>query len=317
MKGIIDLHCDTLLECMLQNKGLSEMEGHINLEKLKQGGSLAQCFAIFIPTQECAKRNGITDGSYEVFQKLYRIFEQEMQLHSSEISQVKTAEEIRKNHEAGKLSAILTVEDSVFLEGDIRRVDEMADKGVRMASLIWNYENSLGYPNSRDDKLHGLGLKPFGIEAVQRMNELNIIADVSHLSEGGFWDVLKHSKKPIAASHSCARALCNHPRNLTDEQLKALGNAGGVAGVNFYSCFLAVDSDYTSDDMILQHIVYMVDKAGIESVAMGSDFDGIDCGLEMKDAAGFPQLLAKMSKHFTDDQIEKIAHKNFLRVFEA
>jgi membrane dipeptidase len=222
--------------------------------------------------------------------------------------------DILANKAAGKMSGVLTVEDGVALDGKIERVDEFYQKGVRMIGLTWNYENCIGYPCKDDAAEHMLGLKPFGIEAVQRMNELGIMIDTSHLSEGGFWDVVKHSSKPFMASHSCARALRNHRRNLTDEQLRALAEKGGICGVNFYSAFLHTDGDLTKIDDIVRHMVYIADKAGIETVAMGSDFDGIDCELEMKDFSGFPALIEKMQKYFTDDEIDLITHKNFLRI---
>ncbi|MBO5666934.1 MAG: dipeptidase [Firmicutes bacterium] len=315
MGNIIDLHCDTIMECMLKEKGLVDWNGHINLAKLKEGGSMAQCFALYTISNDMQDEFGYHGELYDIYNKMYATFAREMELNKDVIRQVRTAEDIAKNQAEGKLSAILTIEDCIFVEGKMERIQEMGERGVKMASLTWNYENSIGYPNSKKEDLHKLGLKPFGIEAVEAMNDLGIIVDVSHLSEGGFWDVMKYSKKPICASHSCARALCDHSRNLTDEQLKAMGNSGSVVGVNFYSAFLEKDNTtFSSDEAILKHMVYIKNKAGIETLALGSDFDGIDCGLEMKDFTGFPVLLEKMQKHFTDDEIDLITHKNFLRI---
>jgi len=312
MNGIIDLHCDTLLNCYLEKKGLREYSGHINLEKMKRGGSMAQCFAIFLAESEEFPRT--EKDPYVLFHQVAAYYEEQLSANSTLIAAARSAEDVERNFSEGKLSAILTVEDCVHVDGKIERIDEMAQKGVCMASLTWNFENSLGYPNSRDPRLHMLGLKPFGIEAVERMNETGIIVDVAHLSEGGFYDVVRYSKKPFAASHSCARALCNHSRNLTDDQLRVLGEAGGVAGVNFYSRFLTEGSDDTVNRRIAEHAAYIADKAGIESVALGSDFDGIDCSLEMKDYSGYPTLIDELSRRFTDDEIEKIASGNFLRL---
>ena len=315
MGNIVDLHCDTIMECMLKGQGLAGRPGHINLEKLQKAGSMAQCFALFTISNDMQDEFGYHGEVYDTYNKMYEIFSREMELNKDVIRQVRSAEDILKNNAEGKLSAILTIEDCIFVEGKMERIEEMAKRGVKMASLTWNYENSIGYPNSKDAELHKLGLKPFGIEAVETMNDLGIIVDVSHLSEGGFWDVIKYSKKPICASHSCARALCDHSRNLTDEQLKAMGETGSVVGVNFYSAFLEKDNlIFTRDEAILKHMVHIKNKAGIETLALGSDFDGIDCELEMKDFSGFPVLLSKMQKHFTDDEIDLITHKNFLRI---
>ena len=315
MGHIVDLHCDTIMECMLKNQGLAGRPGHINLEKLAKAGSMAQCFTLFTISNDMQDECNYHGEVYDIYNKMYETFAREMELNKDVIRQARSAEEILKNNAEGKLSAILTIEDCIFVEGKMERIEEMAKRGVKMASLTWNYENSIGYPNNKNAELHKLGLKPFGIEAVEAMNDLGIIVDVAHLSEGGFWDVMKYSKKPICASHSCARALCDHPRNLTDEQLAAMGNSGSVVGVNFYSAFLEKDNlTYSSDEAILKHMVYIANKAGIETLALGSDFDGIDCDLEMKDYSGFPVLLEKMQKHFTDDQIDLITHKNFLRI---
>lgn len=315
MDGIVDLHCDTLLSCYLEKKGLRSYQGHVNVEKLKAGGALAQCFAIFLATGDAAKRRDIELEPYELFQEVYAYYLEELQANADEIALARNLRELKDNEKEGKVSAILTIEDSVLLSGRLHRVDELAEKGVRMAALTWNYENSLGYPNHREAQYHRLGLKPFGIEAVQRMNDVGIIVDVSHLSQGGFYDVAKYGKKPFVASHSCAGALCDHRRNLTDDQLHAIGEAGGVVGVNFYGAFLAADCEYVPNSLIAEHAVYIAQKAGIEALALGSDFDGIDTGLQMGDYAGYPSLVEELSKHFTDDEIDGICSGNFLRVF--
>lgn len=312
---IFDLHCDTILSLYTEGKTLNTWEGHINLAKLEKCGGGVQSFALFLPTYDAAERHGVTEAPYELFDSMRAVFLKEMAENAARIGQVRRYEDIGRNIAEGKVSALLTVEDCVLLEGKIERVDELYEKGVRIAALTWNYENSLGFPNSSDAQEHAKGLKPFGFEAVERMNELGIIVDVSHLSEGGFRDVAKASRKPFIASHSCARALCDHSRNLTDSQLRAIGECGGVVGVNFYSQFLVKDSQHTAIDDIIRHMDYIRNRAGIEAVALGSDFDGIDCTLEFGDYAGLPMLINKMSARFTDDETELICGKNALRVF--
>lgn len=311
----VDLHCDSVFEMFLQNKGLDELGGHINLDKLRRGGAMVQCFAAFIATHDCAERNGVTLGAYELFNAMADIFDREMAHHGDVIAPVRSVADIEKNIREGKISAMLTVEDAAPLEGKIERVDELYARGVRMAALTWNYENSLGHPNSKLAAEHARGLKPFGIEAVARMEELGMICDVSHLSEGGFWDVARRAKKPFVASHSCARALCAHQRNLTDAQLRAVAEHGGVVGVNFYSAFINGREDYTPTADIIAHMDYIRNKAGVESVALGSDFDGIDCRLELGDCTGLASLAEAMESRFTDDEIDLVCSKNALRVF--
>ncbi|MBQ1788298.1 MAG: membrane dipeptidase, partial [Erysipelotrichaceae bacterium] len=188
--------------------------------------------------------------------------------------------------------------------------------GVRIMTLTWNYENSLGFPNSRDPELHKKGLKPFGIEAVRRMNELGMIVDVSHLSEGGFYDVAKHSEKPFVATHSCSRALCSHQRNLTDDQLRTLADCGGVVGINFNGPFLADGAQEIDTDAIVRHAQHMYNVAGIDTLAWGSDFDGIGNDLEIRDASGIQLLYEALKEHYSEEDLEKIFYRNVLRVYK-
>lgn len=315
--NIVDLHCDTLMELYLKHQTLENAPGHINLEKLQKGGSMVQSFAVFIPTHQSAERNGVTEDAYSYFNHVADIFDREMAAYPDVIRPVTTVEQMRKNAQEGLLSGLLTIEDGVAVDGKIERVKEFYDRGVRMIALTWNYENSIGYPNSNDPEKHMLGLKPFGLEVVAKMDELGMVIDTSHLSEGGFWDIVKHGKKPFIASHSCARALCNHRRNLTDEQLRALGEKGGVCGVNFYDNFLHEPEDgYTTIEDIVRHAKYIADKAGIDAVALGSDFDGIGSKLEFGDFGGMGMVVDALAKNFSSADVDKICHGNALRVFE-
>lgn len=309
---IIDMHCDTLIEGWRKPE-ISFVDGDrsINLQLLKDHESLAQFFAMYLSRQEMK-----TMDPYDILKGIYGYYSRMMEENRDLIRPAYSASDIRANQEAGLLSSFLTVEDGVFLDGKIERLQEVYDMGVRLITLMWNFENSVGFPCSDDPQAHMKGLKPFGIEAVEAMNEMGMIIDVSHMSEGGFYDVAKHSRKPFVASHSCARALCNHRRNLTDDQLKTLGNAGGIVGVNFECSFLKEGSDRATYDQIIEHLLYMRNKAGIEAVGFGSDFDGIDDNGELVNYGGFTTLLERMEKHFTYDEIDKICSENALRVVE-
>ena len=317
--NIVDLHCDTILGCYMKKQDLHTYDGHINLEKLKAGGSLAQCFALCVPTGDFIKRMlGEDMEPWEMYRKLVDYYRTVVADASDVLRPAYSPEDIAENSRNGFMSAILTIEDAVELDGKIERVDQVYEDGVRMISLTWNFENSVAYPNSRDHIEHTTrGLKPFGFEAIERMNDLGIVIDVSHLSEAGFYDVAKHSRKPFAASHSCARALKDHPRNLTDDQLRTIGDTGSVVGVNFYDAFLNDREGYTTVDDVVRHVLYMRDHAGIDSLALGSDFDGIESTLEFRDFSGMPEILHALEKHFTGDELDKISHKNALRVFAA
>ena len=311
----IDLHCDTLFTLRREACTLEDAPGHINLEKLVNGGALLQCFAGFIPMHEAAAEYDIQAEPWEFFLEQAALFRQESLAYPDRLAPVNRFSDIEKNRAEGRVSAMLTVEDGACIDGDIARLHTMYDLGVRLITLTWNYENCLGYPNSPDPALHRKGLKEFGFMALEEMGRLGIVTDVSHLSEGGFWDVARESKKPFVASHSCARALCDHSRNLTDQQLRALGDAGGVCGVNFYSKFLRDEASHTTDEDILRHMEYIADHAGIEAVALGSDFDGIDCTLEMENYGGLVHLGERIADRFGTDNADKICCQNAMRVF--
>ncbi len=312
---IIDLHCDTMMACYFRKKPLKDFEGHINIEKLKEGGCMAQALALFLPTDGHKTRDG--RDPWDLYKDMLSCWNENVDANSDVMRRAYSADDIRKNAREGYMSALLTVEDGIGIDGKMERLDEMYKDGVRMLTLTWNWENSIGFPNSADPELHKKGLKAFGIDAVRRMNEIGMIVDVSHLSEGGFWDVVKESSKPFAASHSCARALRDHQRNLTDEQLKALADKGGVVGINFCPDFLSEDKEHSYAKDVVRHMVHFRDVAGVDSMAWGSDFDGIGGVLDFKDYTGIPMIIDLLSKEFSDDEIDKINHGNFLRVFGA
>ncbi len=310
----VDLHCDTLLTLQQAACTLENAPGHISLDKLVRGEAMLQCFAAFTPTYDCALQFHVRETPWEFFLRLASIFDRETKAYPGRLAPARTMSQIRENREAGVVSALLTVEDGACIDGKIERLQQMYTLGVRLITLTWNYENCIGYPNSGDPALHSLGLKPFGFEVLAEMERLGMAVDVSHLSEGGFWDVVRESRKPFLASHSCARALCDHSRNLTDRQFRALGDAGGVCGVNFYSRFLNGDT-HTANEDILRHMAYIADRAGIESVALGSDFDGIECTLEMEDYSGLVRLRDQIADRFGTENAEKICRDNALRFF--
>ena len=314
-KRIIDLHCDTIMACHFSKATLKSEELHINIEKLIEGGSMMQAFSLFIPTDGKVGRDGKT-LPWDIYNGMVETFYKELNNNSDTLKLALTYHDIIKNKEDGYISALLTVEDGIAIDGEMERLEKMYKDGVRMLALTWNFENSIGYPNSLDPISHMKGLKPFGFDVVHRMNELGMIIDVSHLSEGGFNDVANNSKKPFVASHSSARALRNHQRNLTDDQLKTLANHGGVVGVNFCSAFLSEDLRNTYAKDIVNHLLYMKNVAGIDTLSFGSDFDGIESIMDFRDYAGFPIILNLLEKEFTDDEIEKICNKNFLRVMK-
>lgn len=309
---IVDMHCDTLIEGWRHpEKSFYDGDFSINLKLLKENYSLVQFFAMYLSRIEMK-----TMDPYDILKGIHEYYTKQMELHKDIIRPVYSVEEVMKNKEEGILSSLLTVEDGVFIDGKIERIQEVYDMGVRLITLMWGFENTVGFPCMDDPEIHMKGLKPFGIEVVEKMNDLGMIIDVSHMSEGGFYDVAKYSKQPFVASHSCARALCNHRRNLTDDQLKVLGEKGGFVGVNFECSFLKEGSNRATVDQVVEHLEYMKNKAGIDAIGFGSDFDGIDDNGEMENYSGFNKILTAMESKFTYDEIDKITHLNSLRVMK-
>ena len=310
-----DLHCDTLSFFGKNKKySLYENNGHIDLRRLCQGRVAAQCFAIFLPQSD-----NITDTSsynFKLLKRMYKSFILSMKQYPGLIRQAVNADDIRKNIKDNKISAILTVENGDFVGNDLNRLNVCKSMGVRIMSLTWNYENSLGYPCAAGVR-HAQPLKAMGLLAIEMLNNLDIIIDVSHLSEGGFWDVMKKSRKPFIATHSCCSEVLPHPRNLSDEQLRAIGNCGGVVGINFYTPFLKAEPSATFISDIVRQAQHIKNTAGIDAVALGSDFDGMNSLLEFRDCSGLPLIAEGLNREFTADETEKICFSNALRVLDS
>lgn len=316
----IDMHCDTLMGCFDPAFSLRLNNRHVDLTRLHQAGALAQCFAVFLPQRSWFEANGHGKTSDEAYIRLASGFLQSELAKASDVAApARTAAEIDGNRQAGRVSALLTMEDGRAADGKIERIDQFYQMGFRMIAPLWNHENCFGYPNSGNPSLASLGLKPFGCEAIERMNELGMLVDVSHLNDGGFQDVAALVKGPFVASHSNARALSPHPRNLTDEQLRALGEHGGVTGVNFYGIFLQPDGklNVSTIERMVKHVRHIVNTAGIESVGIGSDLDGIGGELEIDSTDRIPLLLEALIKDgFSEDEVERFAWKNVFRVWK-
>ena len=314
--SLIDLHCDTFWQIdMHPEKHLHENDLCVDVKKLRAAGSMAQFFACFIYTNP--EESNRYAGSYERALHMIARANEEFAQNQETIGLAGNYEELMRQKEAGKIAAFLTIEEGGILEGCMDRLEALYAQGIRLMTLLWNYENCMGYPNSREKRVMAKGLKPFGLEVAERMQELGMLIDVSHLSDGGFWDIARHCRKPFVASHSNARALCDHPRNLSDEMIKAIADAGGVAGVNFYPYFVTKSGVATVED-IAGHVCHMMDIGGEDVVSVGTDFDGYDEGeldvVHMGEMGRFYNALEK--RGLTQRQIDKIFHGNALRVIK-
>lgn len=308
----IDMHCDTGSRMLYEKKGLLKSDLKVDIEKLKKGDSLAQFFAFFIDKEE-------VNSPYEEFIKMYDNFIKEISLNKNNIKLVKDYKDIKSLDKT--VGAFLTIEEGEVLEGDIKRVKEMKDRGIGAITLTWNYENSIGYPNFKEE-FTNKGLKEKGKEIVLEMEKQNIIPDASHLSDGGFYDLIDILKKPFIASHSNARSVVNHRRNMTDDMIRALSNKGGVMGLNFCSAFCkpnGVNSidEVTTIEEIINHAKHIKNIGGIEVLGLGSDFDGIENEVQINDISKMDKLFYELKKvNFTESEIEKVFYKNILRVMK-
>ncbi|WP_125154338.1 dipeptidase [Clostridium rectalis] len=307
--SIIDMHCDTIYKLMADESiGLRENNISIDLKKLKKANSKAQFFAMFIDKSE---HSNVLKRFYSMVDK----FLIEIHKNKDYISLAKNYNEMNENFLQDKISAFLTIEEGAALEGNIENLEKFYDLGVRLITLTWNYPNEIGYPNTQENYMKN-GLTEFGIEVVEKMNKLGMIIDVSHLSDEGFYDVAKYSNKPFVASHSDARFIKNHPRNLTDHMIKILSESGGVMGINFSSNFLGNSKVSKIEDMIT-HIKHIKNVGGIDCIAIGTDFDGIGNEVEIKDFGEMDKLVISLEKNsFSQGEIEKILNKNAERVIK-
>lgn len=318
----VDMHCDTLMEAYFAGKEdiYSLPSAMVDLKRMQEGNCAAQFFAVFLPCDDIWEWFGKEPVSDEIYiNGCETVLKNTLDRHSDILAFAGNAKDVQENLSQNKMSAILTMEDGRAVQGSMERLEEFYRRGFRLISLTWNAKNCFGAPNSRDAEIMQEGLTPFGREAVLRMNELGMLVDVSHLSDGGFYDVAKISKKPFIASHSNCRTLCNHPRNLTDDMLRVLGECGGIAGVNFGPEFLcdAPGNEESKLEYMSQHIRHMIRFGGAECAAIGTDFDGIEGKLEIGSPDKMELLFERLHKDgLSEAQIDKIAFGNAMRVMK-
>ncbi|OPY58211.1 MAG: Membrane dipeptidase (Peptidase family M19) [Pelotomaculum sp. PtaU1.Bin035] len=304
---VIDTHCDTL-SVMLDGgwhlAGFSG-QGQLDLPRLKEGGVDVQFFSAFVAPE-------YKPVAVRRVMELIDLFYQEMEENSDVILHAKGLADINEALATGKVAAFLSIEGGEALEGSLGVLRVLHRMGVRSITLTWNGRNELG--DGVGEESTGGGLTGFGIATVMEMNRLGMLVDVSHLSERGFWDVIKVSRQPVIASHSNCRAICDHPRNLKDEQIKALASNGGVMGIAFVPDFLGGESP--SIDDVIAHIDHVIAVAGPDCVGIGSDFDGTDilpAGLDA--CSSLPAVTSGLLKRgYNGEVIKKILGGNFLRV---
>lgn len=302
---IFDAHCDTMSRILDEGKQLFANDLEIDLQRMPK--QYIQVFAAFVDKENCKKT------PLNRCLNIIEHYHSEIEKNRDIIQHCITYDEIMQSLNGGKSAAILSVEGGEALDGNLSALWALYCLGVRLVTLTWNYPNEIADGALTESKG---GLTPFGKTVVAEMNRLGMVIDVSHLSEQGFWDVMEITSAPIVASHSNARALCGHLRNLTDEQIRAVIQNGGAIGLNFYPEFLS-DSGQAGIDDILRHLEHMLELGGEDSVGFGSDFDGVD---SLPDGIAGVQDVQRLTERmyragYSETLVKKIAAENFLRVF--
>ncbi len=301
---LFDAHCDTISLICDTNQELLENNCRVDLKKMSKNQHI-QFFASFIDAQNDIltpfnRANQLIDYYYEQINK-----------NSNLISHCNSVFDINTSLINNKIAALLSIEGGEALEGKIENLLHFFDKGVRMMTLCWNYQNEIcsGVDADNDN-----GLTDFGIEVIHLMNKKGMIIDVSHMSEKSFWDVMEATTSPVVASHSNVFSLKKHKRNLKKEQIAAVIENNGCIGINLYTEFLG-DTACTTDD-VLGHIEYILEMGGENNIGIGSDFDGMNSLPKeissIKDLETLPEAMLK--KGYSEDLVKKITHNNFLRV---
>ncbi|MDW8101574.1 MAG: dipeptidase [Anaerolineae bacterium] len=310
---IFDAHNDLLHRAFVSSINILKRsnKGHSDIPRLMEGGVSAQVLALFIPTDE------LSSGPLRYTLHLMDILFKSIEESNGQVILATKAADIKRAKEEGKLTIILSMEGAEGLEEDFSVLKMLYRLGLRMLGIAWSRRNKAadGVTEEGLDE----GLTPYGVELVRELNRLGIVIDVSHLAPKGVAQVLKLSKHPVVASHSNAYALCPHHRNLTDAQIRAIAEKGGVIGINFVPRFLTPRPEKATLEDVLDHIEHIVKVGGVDCAGLGSDFDGFTDpppkGLE--DATCFPRIADGLLKRgYSEDQVEKIMGGNFLRVFE-
>ncbi len=310
---ICDCHCDTLTELYNKNASLYENEQHFDIKRqIALGGGLQFC-AIYVPTEVFRYQGGLR---YTLC--LLDKYNQEIKkLHENgiDVLQVRTAEDAGNilNHKAATL---LAIEEGGAIDGSLEALRCLYELGVRAMTLTWSNRNDIA--DGINEEATGSGLTLFGKQVVAEMNRLGMLVDVSHISTAGFWSVIETSTKPIIATHSNAKSLCSHQRNLNDEQIKALAQNGGLAGITFAGQFLEEDWRNACIESVYKHIDYMLNLIGNDDhIGFGSDFDGISHPpYNIQGVQDYKPLIEYLSKYYSDETINKITHQNVINLLQ-
>lgn len=338
----IDGHNDVLLKLHLASDGAKPFlarrsEGHLDLERAREGGFAAGFFAVFVLPETEEERAateipnrrppyalpvaGSIATNYAIREAGTMIDLLDELAKSGKVCVARSAADVQAALDGGSLAAILHLEGAEPIEPELENLAELYERGLRSLGLVWSRPNAFAegvafrFPSTPDI---GDGLTEAGRRLVAECNGLGILIDLAHLNERGFWDVAELSEAPLVASHSNAHALSPNSRNLTDEQLDEIGRSGGIVGITYHAGMLTevggVDPDVPLA-RVVDHVDYVVARIGIDHVGFGSDFDGATVPTELGDASGLQRVAeALRDRGYDEDDVAKLAHANWLRV---
>jgi len=310
---LFDAHADTLFRCVYENRNMRENDLHIDLMRAGAYTPYAQFFAIWTMLQADAEKNpsaaAPSDVLFEAYETSLKRMKEEFQKNSDILIHCLNAADAENAAKQGKTAAFISVEGAELLDCSIDRLNQAYDLGIRAVNLCWNNPNALCGSCAAETER---GLSPAGRDFVRRAQELGIIIDLSHASEQTFWDTIEISKKPVMASHSNAKALCGHARNLTDNQFSALVKNGGVAGINLYSLFLS--SGKADVVTAVSHIEHFLELSGSANVVIGADLDGMDSPPD--GISGIEDMYkiyeALLSRNYSESLVRDIFYNNLM-----
>ncbi|MEL7213847.1 MAG: dipeptidase [Pseudomonadota bacterium] len=341
--AILDGHNDVLLKLYrvggltAAESFLTDREGAIDVPSARTGGFGGGFFAVYVPSPMDLddKVAEMTKDRYDlplpdpidwedafpvVMAQAAILFDLEKR---GGLRICRSAKDIQVALDAGVIAAIFHIEGAEAIDPDFHTLEVLYQAGLRSIGPVWSRTTIFGhgvpfrYPSDGDI---GPGLTDHGLQLVKRCNEMRIMLDLSHLNEAGFWDVARHSTRPLVATHSNAHAICPHARNLTDKQLAAIRESDGMVGLNFAVAFLREDGKMLADvplEQMLRHLDHLIEHLGEDRVGFGSDYDGAVVPEALTSCADLPQLRHAMAKHgYNEALMSKLCNENWLRVLE-
>ncbi|WP_027417883.1 dipeptidase [Aneurinibacillus terranovensis] len=314
---IFDAHCDVLWKMWEASQkqlplpsfyGDNEPELQVTFGQMEKADVKVQAFALYVPERVKGSKR------FPAGLEMADIFYEQIIKNRQRIFPIRTRSDLALLREDGRKGALLTLEGAEALEGSLLNLRIFFQLGVRAIGLTWNFRNEAA--DGVGEENPG-GLSQFGKQLVIEANRLGVMIDVSHLAEPGFWEVVRLNRGPFIASHSNCRAVCDHPRNVTDEQIKAIVTANGVIGLTFVAPFVSKKPNSTITD-IKQHIDHLLELGAEDAIAFGSDFDGTDDVMEdLTKQEDYITLREYLLKNYSEERVEKWLWGNWTRVFSA